>query len=631
MTDLFISYSRKETDYVRVVFDLWQTKGRKAWVDWQGIDYSTKWWEEICAGIEGADNFVLLVSMNALNSKYCQQEMAHARTHSKRIIPVLFEPIDEKALVGGWYTNPEIRPIEAMARENWEALREIQWIDRAKLGETDKIVEALLHAVETDVERVQQHTRLLLRMQDWERSGRAPAVLLHGEELATYESWRDKWHYATDEPKATQAQRDYITESRHNEDAEEQAKRDQQSRELELAKRAETAERDRAVRFQRAAWIAGTVAVVAVIGIFIASVVAINAANSTTIANFQLATATIAQGQAIAAANDSRTQIAAVNATLTPIYAGLATATGAAFDGARASTLFPRIGGFPPTSIYLPNVEQKYGTATAIAASYQRTPIATTDANGLAMVQVPPGCFLMGDVTQPNASPVTEICFNEPFWIDKFDVTNAVFDAFVKAGGYVDDANWTQSGIAWRKTAGRNETQQTDRFKSTNCSQASNRDIQPVVCVTWYEAVAYCQWRGARLPTESEWEYAARGPGSRVYPWGDRFVADNVVYSGNSQYKTAPVVSKPNGVSWVGALDMAGNVWQWVQSRYADYPYNSDDGRNANKYDNINDHYVQRGGSWSSPSAGYLRAALRIFNLPSYSDLTTGFRCARFS
>jgi hypothetical protein len=204
MTDVFISYSRKETEYVRQIYDLWQIRQRKAWVDWRGIDYSTKWWEEICAGIEGADNFVLLVSANALNSKYCQQEIEHARKHSKRIIPILYESIDERSLIGGWYTNLDIHPIEMLARENWEALKAIQWIDCAKLGTVEKVVDALLHTVETDIERVQRHTRLLLRIQDWERSGRSPAALLHGEELAAYEQWRDKWKDATDEPKATQ-------------------------------------------------------------------------------------------------------------------------------------------------------------------------------------------------------------------------------------------------------------------------------------------------------------------------------------------------------------------------------------------------------------------------------------------
>jgi WD40 repeat protein len=279
MTDVFLSYSRKDTDYVRTVFDRLQVKGQKAWVDWRGIEYSTKWWEEICAGIEGADNFVLFVSMHSLNSRYCHQEIAHALSHSKRIIAILCEPIDEQALVGGWYTNSEMRPIEAVSRRNWEALKSIQWIDRSKMDNLDSVVEALLHTVATDMERVQRHTRLLLRIQDWERSGRSPAALLHGEELAAYEDWRTKWQDATDEPKATKPQLDYIAESRRSEDAE-RAAAEAQLQKLEQAT-------IRARRNQRRAWGATIVAVPTILVAILAVVLGlqantrVNSANAT--------------------------------------------------------------------------------------------------------------------------------------------------------------------------------------------------------------------------------------------------------------------------------------------------------------------------------------------------------------
>ncbi|MBL8164959.1 MAG: toll/interleukin-1 receptor domain-containing protein, partial [Anaerolineae bacterium] len=106
MADVFISYSRRDTAFVRQLFEALKQQGREAWVDWQGIDYSTRWWEEICQGIERADNFVLVISPDSLTSEYCQREIAHARQHNKRIIPFVYREVDEKALAGEWYKQP---------------------------------------------------------------------------------------------------------------------------------------------------------------------------------------------------------------------------------------------------------------------------------------------------------------------------------------------------------------------------------------------------------------------------------------------------------------------------------------------------------------------------------------------
>jgi len=162
---------------------------------------------------------------------------------------------------------------------------------------------------------------------------------------------------------------------------------------------------------------------------------------------------------------------------------------------------------------------------------------------------------------------------------------------------------------------------------------------QPRVGITWYEAYAYCQWRGARLPTEAEWEYAARGPNSPIYPWGDTFDGSKVVYAGNSGNMTAAVGSKPSGASWVGALDMSGNVWQWTSSARTEYdsslltnkvksygyPYDPNDGReNPN---DTNASRVPRGGSWNLDSYR-LRAAVRGDSGPFYVDVIVEVRCA---
>ncbi len=192
-----------------------------------------------------------------------------------------------------------------------------------------------------------------------------------------------------------------------------------------------------------------------------------------------------------------------------------------------------------------------------------------------------------------DEQPVNNQCFNQPFWIDRTEVTNAQFAAF--KGGAANWSNWTDPN-------------------------------RPREKITWFEARDYCQLRGGRLPTEAEWEYAARGPDDLKYPWGNDFIADNVVYYRNSNIQTVDVGSKPDGRSWVGALDMSGNVWEWVNSLYRDYPYKSDDGReDAN---NRTDVRSLRGGSWFFVEDN-LRSPNRNRNEPTLRNADIGFRCAR--
>lgn len=212
------------------------------------------------------------------------------------------------------------------------------------------------------------------------------------------------------------------------------------------------------------------------------------------------------------------------------------------------------------------------------------------------MMLVPAGCFQMGsDNGWDHEQPIHQQCFDAPFWIDKTEVTQAQF----RAKGGVKAA--------------------TNRF---------NGDNRPVERITWFEARDYCEQRGARLPTEAEWEYAARGPDGLEYPWGDTFIAGNTVYGENSGNQTANVGSRPADASWVGALDMAGNVWEWTSSLYESYPYVAADGREADTGSRTVVARVLRGGSWGTNYTVYLRAPFRIRRLPSWSG-DFGVRCAR--
>ncbi|MBN1679960.1 MAG: SUMF1/EgtB/PvdO family nonheme iron enzyme [Anaerolineae bacterium] len=225
---------------------------------------------------------------------------------------------------------------------------------------------------------------------------------------------------------------------------------------------------------------------------------------------------------------------------------------------------------------------------------------ASQEINGVTMMLVPAGCFMMGSETgTDNEKPVHEICFDEPFWIDRTEVTRGMYTECVADGV----------------------------CSETLASNYSTENNQPINNLTWFQAKDYCAWREARLPTEAEWEYAARGPEGWTYPWGDEFAWNYVVYSGNSP-QTAEVGSRPDGASWVGALDMSGNVWEWTSTINEAYPYRADDGREDNS--DANSSRVLRGGSFFDDSSDSLRAAFRNWNHPGLEYFNIfGFRCAR--
>jgi formylglycine-generating enzyme required for sulfatase activity len=239
--------------------------------------------------------------------------------------------------------------------------------------------------------------------------------------------------------------------------------------------------------------------------------------------------------------------------------------------------------------------------------------------DGIEMVLVPVGCFQMGgddeagywntvDSWEKGIADGGYICFDRPFWIDKTEVTQA---EFARLGGQQAQAS------------------------------AFSGDNLPVEQITWFEANAFCEARGGRLPSEAEWEYAARGIESLNYPWGKDFDEERSNFCDvncsetwkntgmNDQYAfTSPVGIYSSGVSWVGALDMAGNVWEWTSSIYRDYPYNANDGREAETGERTDLRRVLRGGSWYFYSE-YLRSASRDNNLPNTNSSNNGFRCVR--
>jgi formylglycine-generating enzyme required for sulfatase activity/predicted Ser/Thr protein kinase len=221
----------------------------------------------------------------------------------------------------------------------------------------------------------------------------------------------------------------------------------------------------------------------------------------------------------------------------------------------------------------------------------------TRERDGAVMVYVPGGTFQMGSTEgADDEQPVHSVTLDS-FWIDQTEVTNAQYRKCVEDGACEEPGCWDDSDL--------------------------NAPDQPVVCVIWYEAQAYCEWAGGRLPTEAEWEYAARGPQGNKYPWGDDEPTCELAQFSECSGKAASVGSFPDGASWSEALDMAGNVWEWVNDWYGEYP--STDQTNPIGPE-TGDNKVLRGGSWGN-FAGDVRSAYRSRGIPHDSNSSDGFRC----
>ncbi len=250
-----------------------------------------------------------------------------------------------------------------------------------------------------------------------------------------------------------------------------------------------------------------------------------------------------------------------------------------------------------------------------------------TDRFGIEQVWVPAGTFRRGsddpaglEIPQwanaewSSEQPAHDVTITTGFWIDRLEVTNAAFAAFVAGDGYTTQAYWSDDGWEWVSR------RDPDRLPA-DC--ATSDDDHPRACITWFEAEAYAAWRGGRLPTEAEWEFAARGPESLVFPWGNDWDASrtNLVDSEG----TVPVGSYPAGASWVGALDMTGNVMEWVSDWWSFTYYEEEVGTDPQgPPDGVKK--VEKGGWWGSvPFVG--RAAYRHFeDPPTYRDEHIGVR-----
>lgn len=258
-------------------------------------------------------------------------------------------------------------------------------------------------------------------------------------------------------------------------------------------------------------------------------------------------------------------------------------------------------------------------TATLIPID---TPIATlgygvgsiivSELDGMVLVYVPEGEFIMGsDNNKPNERPAHEVSLSA-YWIDQTEVTNKMYMKCVQAGAWAcEEPNVLRS-----------ESQDNYFYNLAF-------ENYPVVAVTWQMAYSYCQWAGRRLPTEAEWEKAARGTDERMYPWGNDTPKSNLLNFNPFGNDTTIVGSYPKGISPYGVFDMAGNVSEWVYDFYDEIYYigspKSDPEGPLQSLDLKN--RVIRGGSWRDGDTG-VRVTDRSWYDQSYTLINLGFRCA---
>jgi len=230
--------------------------------------------------------------------------------------------------------------------------------------------------------------------------------------------------------------------------------------------------------------------------------------------------------------------------------------------------------------------------------------------SGLDMALVPAGCFVMGATDEQlveaqdscdayygafgcsrdfsDEQPAHEVCISAPYWIGLTAVTNRQYGSNSGPG----------SGSMRRQPNWPRET------------------------VTWAQADEFCRARGLRLPREAEWEFAARGPDALIYPWGNVY---DIELATLRKISPAPVGERPAGASWVGALDMAGGIAEWVTDWYGPYPAGSVTDPTGPLSGELR---VARGGDWFAHAAFLVRTTFRQPLAPAYATTSVGFRCA---
>ena len=329
MPEVFISYSRKNSDFIRKLDDALKAAGRDVWVDWQDIARGEDWWRSIQIGIDSSDTALIVITENWLVSEICQRELEYIRQQNKRVFPIVRQRIEGDIALrvkGTWVDQLW----EQGARENWKYLGSVNWLFFDDDTTFDAALADLLTALDTDQAYVKNHTRYLVRALEWQQSQRNPSFLLEGDQLSSAKSWLDASAGKTPEPHENH--REYVAASSI----------------AATARDVREKARERLIRQSKRATIGLTaVVVIAVIAAVVvgqqfitaraevtkaaATLEQVNlqvtaAINQQSTAEALVATATIEQGRAVVAQQTSSareasasTQVAVAGATLSPV------------------------------------------------------------------------------------------------------------------------------------------------------------------------------------------------------------------------------------------------------------------------------------------------------------------------
>ncbi|MCH8294361.1 formylglycine-generating enzyme family protein [Candidatus Poribacteria bacterium] len=280
-----------------------------------------------------------------------------------------------------------------------------------------------------------------------------------------------------------------------------------------------------------------------------------------------------------------------------------------------------------PSGQYVAQVRQQLKAFELPAGLVERSGTIYSERDNAEMVRIPAGSFQMGSNDVFDDEQPVHTVHLDAFYIDKFEVTNAQFKAFVDV-----NRQWRKSNIDDRHHDG------DYLFHFNEDNYPSGKANHPVFYVSWYAAMAYAQWASKRLPTEAEWEKAARGgKQGKKYPWGDSIDPSKANYLDSNIGSATPVDKySPNGY---GLYNMAGNVWEWCLDEYLSNFYANTPNRNPVagehnisqlklNFTNVKNSRVLRGGSWYDYGR-YVRVADRLTFNPTNSYNGFGFRCAR--